>query len=82
MRVLLTGASGFVGGAAIAPLLAAGCDLHAVSRREPADGQGAVWQRARSSPNCAPKSCCIWHGASSMAASGRTRPISTGWPRP
>ncbi|MCF8470721.1 MAG: NAD(P)-dependent oxidoreductase [Parvibaculum sp.] len=45
MRVLLTGASGFVGRAAIAPLLASGCDLHAVSRRAPADGQGAVWHR-------------------------------------
>ncbi|PKQ09545.1 MAG: NAD(P)-dependent oxidoreductase [Alphaproteobacteria bacterium HGW-Alphaproteobacteria-12] len=46
MRVLLTGASGFVGRAAIAPLVASGCDLHAVSRRAPADGQGAHWHRA------------------------------------
>jgi len=42
-RVLLTGATGFVGRHAIAPLAAAGHEVHAVARRAPAGRRGAVW---------------------------------------
>ncbi|MDQ3609405.1 MAG: NAD(P)-dependent oxidoreductase [Actinomycetota bacterium] len=45
-RVLVTGASGFIGSHAIAPLLAAGHEVHAVSSREPAADAGAIWHRA------------------------------------
>jgi nucleoside-diphosphate-sugar epimerase len=41
-RVLLTGATGFVGRHAIAPLLDAGHDVHAVSR-EPSFGDAVTW---------------------------------------
>jgi nucleoside-diphosphate-sugar epimerase len=44
-RVLLTGASGLIGSRAIAPLLAAGHEVHALARRaRPADAPaGAIW---------------------------------------
>jgi nucleoside-diphosphate-sugar epimerase len=46
-RVLLSGASGFIGARAIAPLLAAGHEVHAVARSEPpAQLAGVVWHRA------------------------------------
>lgn len=45
-RVLVTGASGFIGSHAIAPLLAAGHEVHAVSSRAPAADAGAIWHRA------------------------------------
>lgn len=44
-RLLLTGASGFVGRALVAPLRARGFEVHAVGRRE-ASGEGAAWHRA------------------------------------
>src|SRR3954447_2402561 len=37
-RVLVTGASGFIGRHALAPLRERGFDVHAVARRPPADG--------------------------------------------
>ena len=43
-RVLVTGASGFIGRAALAPLAARGFEVHAVSRRPPRDaGAGVTW---------------------------------------
>lgn len=42
-RVLLTGASGLIGSRAIAPLLAAGHEVHALARRAGADSAGVVW---------------------------------------
>jgi nucleoside-diphosphate-sugar epimerase len=46
-RVLLTGATGFVGRNAIAPLLARGYDVHAVtSRSTPSSVSGVTWHRA------------------------------------
>jgi nucleoside-diphosphate-sugar epimerase len=45
-RVLLTGATGFVGRAVIAPLLARGVELHAVTRGSPPDLPGLCWHRA------------------------------------
>lgn len=44
-RVLLTGATGFVGRAVVAPLLARGVELHAVSRA-PSSTAGVTWHRA------------------------------------
>jgi len=45
-RVLLTGATGFVGRQVVAPLLARGVELHAVSRGTPAPLAGIIWHRA------------------------------------
>lgn len=44
-RILVTGAAGFIGRHALAPLAAAGAEVHAASRR-PAAGGGAIWHRA------------------------------------
>jgi nucleoside-diphosphate-sugar epimerase len=44
-RVLVTGASGFVGRAVVAPLIAAGLEVHATSRR-PATALGVTWHPA------------------------------------
>jgi UDP-glucose 4-epimerase len=41
-RVLLTGGSGFIGARAVAPLLAAGCEVHALARRA-GQTDGVVW---------------------------------------
>lgn len=46
MRILLTGASGFVGRHTVASLSAAGVEVHAVSRRVPAHEYGVTWHRA------------------------------------
>ena len=45
MRVVVTGATGFIGRATLDPLLAAGCEVHAItSRAAPDDGPtGVVW---------------------------------------
>lgn len=46
-RVLVTGATGFVGRGALAPLLAAGHEVHAVSTKHaPGGPEGVVWHRA------------------------------------
>jgi nucleoside-diphosphate-sugar epimerase len=45
-RILLTGASGFLGRALLAPLAAQGAALHAVARRAPPDAAGAAWHTA------------------------------------
>jgi nucleoside-diphosphate-sugar epimerase len=47
-RVLVTGATGFIGRGALAPLLAAGMEVHAVSSRRPPDGAPAAvrWHTA------------------------------------
>ncbi|MGG5809214.1 NAD-dependent epimerase/dehydratase family protein [Falsiroseomonas sp. CW058] len=45
-RVLLTGAGGFVGRAVVAPLLARGVELHAVSRSAARAIPGVTWHRA------------------------------------
>ena len=42
-RVLVTGASGFIGRHALAPLLAGGFEVHAVARRPAAGGDGVTW---------------------------------------
>jgi nucleoside-diphosphate-sugar epimerase len=43
-RVLLTGASGFIGSHCVHPLIDRGYEVHAVSRsRRPSDGSGAIW---------------------------------------
>jgi nucleoside-diphosphate-sugar epimerase len=43
-RVLLTGASGFIGSHCVRPLIDRGYEVHAVSRSpRPADGSGATW---------------------------------------
>jgi nucleoside-diphosphate-sugar epimerase len=45
-RVLLTGASGFLGRRAIAPLSARGYEVHAVASRHPPSGGEAQWHQA------------------------------------
>jgi len=45
-RVLLTGASGFLGGHCIEPLLAAGAEIHAVSSQPQASDERVVWHQA------------------------------------
>lgn len=46
-RVLLTGATGFIGRHAVAPLMAAGHELHAVTtQEEPGGADGVTWHRA------------------------------------
>ena len=45
-RVLLTGASGFLGRHCIEPLLAAGAEIHAVSSRPPPGDGRVVWHQA------------------------------------
>ena len=44
-RVLLTGASGFIGRAAIKPLLESGFEVHAVARHPLADVAGVQWRQ-------------------------------------
>lgn len=46
MRVLVTGASGFVGQATVDALIARGADVHAVSRQRPETAGGAIWHEA------------------------------------
>lgn len=46
MRILLTGASGFVGRHALASLSSAGVEVHAVSRCAKAHEKGVAWHRA------------------------------------
>ena len=46
-RILVSGATGFIGRHALAPLKAAGHEVHAVTRREKwPDGDGVTWHRA------------------------------------
>jgi nucleoside-diphosphate-sugar epimerase len=45
-RVLLTGASGFIGSHCIAGLLGRGYEVHAVARRTPPAAGGAIWHEA------------------------------------
>ena len=47
-RALVTGGTGFIGRWAVAALRDAGCEVHAVTHREPpaAGGNGVVWHRA------------------------------------
>jgi len=47
-RALVTGGTGFIGRWAVASLRDAGCEVHAVTHREPpaAGGNGVVWHRA------------------------------------
>lgn len=45
-RVLLTGASGFIGRQALAPLTAAGHDVHAVARRRGPQAPGVTWHES------------------------------------
>ena len=46
-RILLTGATGFIGRHALTRLGAAGHDVHAVTTKErPPGGDGATWHRA------------------------------------
>ena len=45
-RVLLTGASGFLGGHCIESLLAAGAEIHAVSSKSPRTDDRIVWHQA------------------------------------
>lgn len=44
LRVLVTGATGYIGSAAVRHLREMGCDVHALGRRNP--GDGVVWHRA------------------------------------
>lgn len=44
-RVLVTGASGFIGRACLAPLQQSGFEVHAVSTQERADANGIRWHR-------------------------------------
>ncbi len=44
-RVLLTGASGFLGGHCIEPLLAVGAEIHAVSSKPPKSDERVVWHQ-------------------------------------
>ena len=44
-RALVTGATGFIGRQALAPLKARGYELHAVARRPPAQEDGIVWHQ-------------------------------------
>lgn len=47
MRVLVTGASGFVGRHCLTALAATQCEVHATARRKPADaGAGVIWHEA------------------------------------
>ena len=45
-RVLVTGAAGFIGRHALAPLVARGFEVHAVSRRRQPDAEGVTWRQA------------------------------------
>ncbi len=45
-RVLLTGATGFIGRHAVAPLLAKGYEVHAVSLNNAGEAQGVQWHKA------------------------------------
>lgn len=45
-RVLVTGASGFIGSHLVAALTAAGAEVHAVSRRDQVASPGVAWHRA------------------------------------
>lgn len=45
-RVLVTGAAGFIGRHVLAPLVARGFEVHAVSRRRRPDAEGVTWRQA------------------------------------
>lgn len=63
-RVLVTGATGFVGRHALAPLLSAGHEVHAMARARPAAGRNAV----------------RWHSADLLAAGTAERVVAEARP--
>ena len=66
-RILVTGANGFIGSHALGPLRAAGFEVHAVSRRPPAEDPPAAPRPARTDEPAPVR----WHTADLLDASQR-----------
>jgi nucleoside-diphosphate-sugar epimerase len=64
-RVLLTGATGFIGSRAIAPLLAAGCEVHAIARSagEATARDGETGAGVGASASGGESAAVVWHKA-------------------